>query len=62
LHIKQSKTGVLDAFFAAYAKQAEGKKPFLDWVREDYDEAALKAAHRSGKLAGFVNDFLLRRE
>jgi protein tyrosine/serine phosphatase len=62
LHIKQSKTGVLDAFFAVYAKQAEGKKPFLDWVREDYDEAALKAAHRSGKLAGFVNDFLLRRE
>jgi protein tyrosine/serine phosphatase len=62
LHIKQSKTGILDAFFAAYAKQAEGKKPFLDWVREDYDAHALKAAHRSGKLAGFVNDFLLRRE
>jgi protein tyrosine/serine phosphatase len=62
LHIKQSKTGILDGFFDAYAKQAEGKKPFLDWVRADYDEAALKAAHRSGKLAGFVNDMLLRRE
>jgi protein tyrosine/serine phosphatase len=62
LHIKQSKTGVLDAFFAAYARQAEGKKPFLDWVREDYDEPALKAAHRAGRLAGFVNDQLLRRE
>jgi len=62
LHIKQSKTGILDGFFAAYAKQAESKKPFLDWVREDYDAQALKAAHRSGKLAGFVNDLLLRRE
>jgi hypothetical protein len=62
LHIKQSKTGVLDGFFAAYASGGEGKKPFLDWVREDYDEQALKAAHRSGKLAGLVNDFLLRRE
>jgi protein tyrosine/serine phosphatase len=62
LHIKQSKTGILDGFFDAYAKQAEGKKLFLDWVRADYDEAALKAAHRSGKLAGFVNDLLLRRE
>ncbi len=61
LHIKQAKTGVLDRFFAAYAK-VEGKKPFLDWVREDYDAQALKASHRSGKLAGFVNDVLLRRE
>jgi hypothetical protein len=31
-------------------------------VREDYDEPALKAAYKSGKLAGLVNDFLLRRE
>jgi protein tyrosine/serine phosphatase len=62
LHIRQSKTGVLDGFFAAYASDGEGKKPFLDWVREDYDEHALKAAYKSGRLAGFVNDFLLRRE
>ncbi len=62
LHIRQSKTGVLDGFFAAYAKDGENKKPFLDWVREDYDEQALKAEYKSGRLAGFVNDFLLRRE
>jgi protein tyrosine phosphatase (PTP) superfamily phosphohydrolase (DUF442 family) len=62
LHIKQSKTGVLDGFFAAYARDGEGRKPFLDWVREDYDEQALKAAYKSGKIAGFVNDVLLRRE
>jgi protein tyrosine/serine phosphatase len=62
LHIRQSKTGVLDGFFAAYARDGEGRKPFLDWVREDYDAHALKAEYKSGRLAGFVNDVLLRRE
>jgi protein tyrosine/serine phosphatase len=62
LHIRQSKTGVLDGFFAAYARDGEGKKAFLDWVREDYDAQALKAEYKSGRLAGFVNDVLLRRE
>jgi protein tyrosine/serine phosphatase len=61
-HIRQSKTGILDAFFATYARDGEGKKPFLDWVGEDYDEEALRAAHKSGALAGFLNDVLLRRE
>jgi protein tyrosine phosphatase (PTP) superfamily phosphohydrolase (DUF442 family) len=40
-HLRRSRAGVLDAFFLLYARQAEGKKPFLDWVREDYDAAAL---------------------
>jgi protein tyrosine/serine phosphatase len=62
-HIKQAKTGILDLFFATYAREAEGKKPFLDWVREDYDEAALRAAFKkSGSVAGFINDRILRRE
>lgn len=61
-HIRQSKTGVLDRFFLTYAREGEGRKPFLDWVREDYDEDRLRAAQKSGKLAGFLNDFLLRRE
>ena len=61
-HVRQSKTGILDAFFAAYARQAEGRKPFLDWVRDDYDEAALRAGFKSGSLAGFINDRLLARE
>jgi len=41
-HLKQSRAGVLDAFFARYASDAEGKKPFLDWLREDYDAAGLR--------------------
>jgi protein tyrosine/serine phosphatase len=62
-HIKQAKTGILDLFFATYARDAEGRKNFLDWVRDDYDEAALRAAFKkSSTVAGFINDRILRRE
>lgn len=61
-HFKQSKTGILDRFFVTYAREGEGRKPFLDWVREDYDEDRLRAGQKSGRLANFLNDTLLRRE
>ncbi len=61
-HIKHSKTGILDAFFKLYQQTAEGKKPFLDWVRDDYDENELRAAFRAGRVAEFINGKLLRRE
>lgn len=61
-HLKHSKTGILDAFFKLYAQTAEGHKPFLDWVREDYNEQELRAAFKAGKLAEFINGKLLRRE
>jgi protein tyrosine/serine phosphatase len=61
-HIKQSKTGILDAFFLTYRRDAEGRKPFLDWVRDDYSEQALRDSFKAGALAGFVNDRLLGRE
>lgn len=59
-HIRQGKTGILDAFFAEYAKA--GDKPFLDWLREDYDEAALRAQFRSQPWADRLLDGVLRRE
>ena len=40
-HIRQARTGILDAFFLRYQREAEGRKPFLDWLRDDYDEALL---------------------
>jgi len=61
-HIKQAKTGILDEFFRLYQRTGEGKKPFLDWVREDYDENALRAAFKAGKVAEFINAAVLRRE
>jgi protein tyrosine/serine phosphatase len=61
-HFNRSRTGVLDAFFLHYAATGEGRKPFLDWVRADYDEDALRASFRASGLASFVNDRLLARE
>lgn len=61
-HMRGSRSGVLDAFFDRYRTEAEGRKPFLDWVRQDYDEAALARTFRPRALAGFVNDRILRRE
>ncbi len=59
-HIRQGKTGILDAFFAAYA--ADAPKPFLDWLREDYDEAALRASFQTQPWADRLLDGVLRRE
>jgi protein tyrosine/serine phosphatase len=61
-HIKQANTGILDMFFAVYARDGEGRKPFLDWVRDDYDEEALRAAFKANSIAGFINDRILSRE
>jgi protein tyrosine/serine phosphatase len=61
-HIRQARTGILDAFFHHYAREAEGKKPFLDWVREDYDEAALRRDFHANGLASFINDWVLVHE
>lgn len=61
-HIKQSKTGILDAFFHLYQRTGEGRKPFLDWVREDYDEAELRSAFKAGRVAEFINAKVLGRE
>ncbi len=62
-HVKQGKTGILDAFFALYAKAAP--KPFLDWLREDYDEVAFRAAFDAVQRrpwADLLVDKVLRRE
>jgi protein tyrosine/serine phosphatase len=61
-HFSRSRTGILDAFFERYALEAEGRKPFLDWVRDDYDEMALRRDFVAGGLSSFVNDRLLVRE
>ncbi len=62
-HIKQAKTGILDAFFLRYQREGEavGKK-FLDWVRDDYDEVALKRDFHANGLASFIDDWVLAHE
>ncbi len=59
-HLASARTGILDAFIRRYA--AAWPKPFLDWLREDYDEAALRADFRSRGWADLLTDGVLRRE
>jgi protein tyrosine/serine phosphatase len=61
-HIRQARTGILDAFFLRWQREGEGRKPFLDWVREDYDEAALRRDFHANGLASFINDWVLAHE
>ena len=62
-HFNRSRTGILDAFFALYARDGEGRLPFLDWVEREYDETALRRAFTAaGRLSSFLNDRVLRRE
>ena len=61
-HFNRSRTGILDAFFTHYATVAEGRLPFLDWVRTEYDEAALRRNFTANGLASFINDRVLARE
>jgi protein tyrosine phosphatase (PTP) superfamily phosphohydrolase (DUF442 family) len=61
-HFKRSRTGILDAFFLHYQAVAEGRMPFLDWVRTEYDEAALRQRFKASGMSSFIVDQVLRRE
>ncbi len=63
-HVRQSRTGILDAFFALYAAAVRVRPglPFLDWLRDTYDEAALRRDFRSRAWADRLIDGVLRRE
>ncbi|MCA3599881.1 MAG: tyrosine-protein phosphatase [Methylobacterium sp.] len=63
LHIRSSRAGILDAVFEAYlAACPDEARPFLDWVRDDYDAEALMAGFKAKGLADFVDRFVLRHE
>lgn len=62
-HVRSGRTGILDLFLARYAEaHAASGIGFLDWVREGYDEAALRRDFQPGRIGSFVTDRLLRRE
>lgn len=56
LHFKRSRTGVLDAFFLLYQQEAEGKIPFIEWVRHYYDEEALRTAFRTDRAKALLKN------
>jgi len=54
-HVKSAKTGILDAFLAAYATTGEARGlSFADWVETVYDPDSLKASFRSSRAADAV--------
>ncbi len=56
-------TGVLDLFLETYEREGEAKGiPFMAWVRDHYDPAAVQAAFRARPLSSFLIDSVLRRE
>jgi protein tyrosine/serine phosphatase len=61
-HMKHARTGILDAFFLRYQREGEGRKPFLEWLEQDYDEAALRRDFHANGLASFINDWVLAHE
>jgi len=63
LHVKQGKTGMLDAFVDAYRQyNSQSPKAFLDWVAEDYDRLAVKEEFLETFQSRMQIDKLLRRE
>ncbi|MGE3143055.1 MAG: sulfur transferase domain-containing protein [Hyphomonadaceae bacterium] len=63
LHVKAGKTGMLDFFFETYLREtADSKKPFLQWVDEDYDPEAVRAAFKAQWWGTVLTDGILRRE
>ncbi len=61
-HIRQARTGILDAFFLRYQRDGEGRKSFFEWLDQDYDEAELRRDFHANGLASFINDWVLAHE
>ncbi len=62
LHVKQAKTGLLDAFLEAYIPYEDQGVDFWDWVENHYDPAALQAGFMARGWANRLIDDVLRRE
>jgi protein tyrosine/serine phosphatase len=62
-HIRQSDTGILDAFFERYLADTAGRPmAFLDWVETVYDPDELAATFVAKGWANRIVNGILRRE
>ena len=61
-HVKQAKTGLLDAFFAAYFPYEDRGITFFDWVDEIYDPDAITRDFKEKGWAVRLTDSILHRE
>jgi protein tyrosine phosphatase (PTP) superfamily phosphohydrolase (DUF442 family) len=61
-HVRQAKTGLLDAFLAAYAPYEDQGMAFFDWVDNVYDPDEVTRQFRAKGWAVRLTDSILRRE
>ena len=61
-HVKQAKTGLLDAFFAAYIPYEDQGMDFFDWVDTIYDPEEVTRNFQTKGWAVRLTDSILRRE
>ena len=61
-HVKQAKTGLLDAFFAAYAPYEDKGMAFFDWVDNVYDPDEVASNFQAKGWAVRLTDSILHRE
>ena len=62
LHVKQAKTGLLDAFIVSYIPFEDQGVTFFDWVDNHYDPTALHDNFMTKGWANRLVDDILRRE
>jgi len=62
LHVKQAKTGLLDAFLGSYIPYEDKGMDFYDWVENIYDPEALQASFMAQGWANRLVDDILKRE
>lgn len=61
-HVKQAKTGLLDAFFAAYFPYEDRGMAFFDWVDNVYDPEQITRDFKAKGWAVRLTDDILSRE
>lgn len=61
-HFKQAKTGLLDAFFAAYFPFEDQGMAFFDWIDDIYDPTAVASEFTAKGWAVRLTDSILHRE
>ena len=62
LHIKQAKTGLLDAFLEAYRPAEARGLSFLEWAKTEMDSKAIKSDFMAQGWASRLIDDILKRE
>ncbi|MGU9962386.1 MAG: fused DSP-PTPase phosphatase/NAD kinase-like protein [Candidatus Puniceispirillales bacterium WSBS_2018_MAG_OTU23] len=62
LHVRQSKTGLLDAFIKAYRPAEARNIDFIKWAETELDPAAIKSRFTARSWAVRLVDNVLRRE